>query len=248
MRRMTKFARTIAVVEREQPGPPAFKIVMVEGTQESGASIARMLKREGFEAHVVRDVETSLDLARSLPADLVLFDMPSPEMGGVEACRRLRMFSDAYVIMLTAHSTEAARLAGLAVGVDDYMTTPISPRELVAHIRAMQRRPRFPPPRARVRRFGALEIDADNQRVTLDGAAVVLSQTEYRLLNALSAEPGRILSRGELVRRLWGEAWFGSDHLLDVHISNLRRKLGDDSRDPRYIATVRGLGFRMRSG
>jgi len=222
--------------------PAALKIVVVEDTPELGASIAATLARAGFDPHVAPGVETGLRLARRLSAEMVLLEIGTPGMDAIDACRRLRTFSNAYVIMLTARSAEADRVAGLEAGADDYITKPFYARELVARIRGVERRLRS---RVEVRRFGALEIDPDDQRVRLGEVAIPLSQTEYWLLNALSAHPGEILSRRELLNQIWGEAWFGSDHVIDVHVSNLRRKLGDDPHDPHYIATVRGLGFCM---
>jgi DNA-binding response OmpR family regulator len=170
-------------------------------------------------------------------------DLNLPGIDGVEACRQLRTFSDAYVIMLTGLDNETDRLIGLSVGADDYMTKPYSPRELVARIRAMQRRPRAvdggPP-----RRFGALEIDPGTREVTVAGEPVQLSRTEYELLDTLAAQPRLTLSRRQLLEAIWGESWFGDDHVIDVHISNLRRKLGT----PGYVVTVRGYGYRIGTG
>lgn len=229
----------------DPPSSAVLRIVVVEETRELAATIEQALSQELLDAHVVSDGERGLELARDLPADLVVLDLAAPGVDGVEACRRLRAFSDAYVIILSARAGEQDRLAGLEAGADDYMTKPFYPRELVARVRAMQRRPRTASLRWRVRRFGALQIDSEQQRVSVDGRAVVLSQTEYRLLDALTAEAGRIFTREELLRRVWGEVWFGDDHLIDVHVSNLRRRLGDDPADPRWIATVRGVGFVM---
>ena len=222
-------------------------IVVVEDSPELARSIGHVLRRARFDVRVAGGALAGIELARILPADLVLLDVSLPGIDGVEACRRLRRFSDAYVIMLTARSAEADRLAGLAAGADDYVTKPFFPRELVARIRAMQRRPRSRSVAPRVRRFGSLEIALDSQRVWIDGSPVTLSQTEYRLLEVISAEPSRTMSREHLLARVWGAGWTGGDHLIDVHVSNLRRKLGDDTRDPHYIATVRGRGFRMQS-
>jgi DNA-binding response OmpR family regulator len=228
----------------DQPGSETFKIVVVEDIGPLAASIAKTLEKEGFETRVAVEAGTGLDLARSLPADLVVLDVSLPGMSGVEACGRLRMFSDAYVIMLTALSGESDRLAALAAGADDYMTKPFYPRELVARIRAMQERPRTRIGAPHVRRLGGLEIDLDRQRVKVDGATIELSRTEFRLLAFLSAQPERTISREALVDGVWGDAWVGDDHIIDVNMSNLRRKLGDSH----HIATVRGFGYRMSEG
>lgn len=216
------------------------KVLIVEDNEQLASSTRTLLERELFEVVVCHDAESGLAQARSLPADLVVLDITLPGIDGIEACRRLRTFSDAYVIMLTALGTETDRVIGLSVGADDYMTKPCSPRELVARIRAMQRRPRAPTA-APVRRFGALQIDPGTREVTIAGAAIALSRTEYDLLDALSARQRETLSRRQLLELVWGESWFGDDHVIDVHISNLRRKLGD----PRYVVTVRGYGYRI---
>jgi DNA-binding response OmpR family regulator len=236
-------AETMTAVDR--PNSAALMIVLVEDGESLAASIAKTLKSEGFEVHIASDGERGLELARTLPAELVVIDVSLPSMDGIETCRRLRRFSDAYVIILTAHSAESDRLAGLSVGADDYMTKPFYPRELVARIRAMQRRPRSSAAGTHLRCFGELEIDPDTQSVRVDGRSVELSATEFRLLDALSAQPQRTLSRAELIRVVWGDGWVGDAHIIDVNLSNLRRKLGEQTGDRTYIATVRGFGYRM---
>jgi DNA-binding response OmpR family regulator len=223
-------------------------VVVIEDTPEVSRVLATALTREGWSVRTVADAERGLQLARSVPADLVILDVTLPGIDGVEACRRLRTFSDAYVIMLTGRDAEIDRLIGLAVGADDYVTKPFYTRELVARIRALQRRPRTPPRGTAVRRFGELQIDPEAREVTVGGALVDLSRTEYDLLDALSGEPRHSISRKTLLERVWGSDWFGDEHVIDVHISNLRRKLGDDSQAPRYVKTVRGYGYRMGTG
>lgn len=193
---------------------------------------------------VCGDAESGLDAARNIPADLVVLDVSLPGIDGVEACRQLRTFSDAYVIMLTALDSETDRLIGLSVGADDYMTKPYSPRELIARIRAMQRRPRNRSSAAPVRSFGALQIEPGAREVKVEGESIHLSRTEFDLLAALAAQPQLTLSRRQLLESVWGESWFGDDHVIDVHISNLRRKLGS----PGDVRTVRGFGYRMGEG
>ena len=146
--------------------------------------------------------------------------------------------------MLTGLDNETDRLIGLSIGADDYMTKPYSPRELVARIRAMQRRPRAPSVPAQARRFGALQLDPGTRVVTVNGQPIELSRTEYDLFDALSSQPKVTLSRRQLLELVWGESWFGDDHVIDLHLSNLRRKLGN----PAYVVTMRGYGYRMGSG
>jgi DNA-binding response OmpR family regulator len=217
------------------------KVLIVEDDAQLAAATCRLLERESFEVAVCADAESGLERARELPADLVVLDINLPGIDGIEACRRLRTFSDAYVIILTALDSETDRVIGLSVGADDYITKPYSPRELVARIRAMQRRPREPVGESPAREFGSLRIDPGAREVTVDGGAIELSRTEFDLLNTLASEPRMTLSRQQLLERVWGDGWFGDDHVIDVHMSNLRRKLGN----PDYIATVRGYGYRM---
>jgi len=145
-------------------------------------------------------------------------------------------------------------IVGLSVGADDYITKPFSPRELVARIRAMLRRPRAVPAVAvaatptAAREFGPLSIDVDSRQVFLDGDSISLTRTEFDILAALSSRPGVVWTRRQLIDAVWGEPWVGNDHLVDVHVGHLRRKLGDDAADPRFVFTVRGVGYRMGDG
>jgi DNA-binding response OmpR family regulator len=225
---------------KDTTNPQALKVLIVEDDEQMAESTRVLLEKEAFEVVVCHSAEGGLERARSFGADFVLLDLTLPGMGGLEACRQLRAFSDAYVIMLTALDSEADRLVGLAVGADDYMGKPFSPRELVARIRAMQRRPRAAAGTA-PRTFGALEIDAGARRVTVDGNPIELSRTEFDILDTLSANSRVSLSRRQLLEAIWGASWFGDDHVIDVHISNLRRKLGAGP----YVETVRGFGYRM---
>jgi DNA-binding response OmpR family regulator len=173
-----------------------------------------------------------------------------PGIDGIEACRQIRTFSDAYIVMLTARVEEIDRIVGLSTGADDYVTKPFSPGELMARVRAMLRRPR--PSRAQpasgARRFGDLEIDPQAREVRIADMPVELTKIEFDLLDVLSAEPRVVFSRERLLQRVWGGDWFGDDHVVDVHIANLRTKLSDDPRNPRYLRTVRGVGYRMGDG
>lgn len=223
-------------------------VVVIEDTPELAAAVERALGEQDFAVEVCADAESGLDACRRVAADFVVLDLTLPGMDGVEACRQLRTFSDAYVVMLTARGDEIDRVIGLSVGADDYMTKPFSARELVARLRAMQRRPRSSARANAERTFAQLTVDPDARRVTVDGDEVDLSRTEYDLLDVLTEQPKVTLSRRQLLERVWGENWFGDDHVIDVHMSNLRRKLGDDPRSPRYVQTVRGYGYRMGAG
>lgn len=213
--------------------------------------VAGYLEREGFEVAVAQDGPSAVRRAREVDPDVVVLDLGLPGLGGVEVCRELRTFSDCYVVMLTARAEEADKLIGLSVGADDYVTKPFSPRELVARVRAMMRRPRAragsPDGHASVA-FGPLEIDVAAREVRLDGEDVSLTRTEFDVLAALAAHPRIVFTRRRLIEEVWGASWVGDEHLVDVHVGHVRRKLGDDAGAPRFIRTVRGVGYRMGDG
>ncbi len=226
-------------------------LVLVVDDEPPLAHLVRSyLEREGFRVAEARDGEAALELARDLAPDLVVLDLMLPGIDGIEVCRRLRAFSDCYVVMLTARAEEVDTLVGLAVGADDYVTKPFSPRELTARIRAMLRRPRTAagPAAAPVRRIGSLEVDAAAHEVRLDGRPVDLTPLEFGLLATLAAQPRVAFTRRQLIDTVWGAGWVGDEHLVDAHIVRLRRKLRDDPSDPRYIQTIRGVGYRIGSG
>jgi DNA-binding response OmpR family regulator len=251
IRRQYVAMRTVA------PGPElGLRALVVDDEIPLADVVAGYLKREMFEVHLAHDGHRALDLAREVDPHVVVLDIGLPGVDGVEVCRQLRVFSDAYVVMLTARDTEMDTIVGLSVGADDYVTKPFSPRELVARVRAMMRRPRRPstgqaesgagisPPRE----FGELLINVDGREVYVEGTSVSLTRTEFDILEALSARPGVVLSRHQLLASVWGEPWVGADNIVDVHVGHLRRKLGDSPTTPRYVTTVRGVGYRMGAG
>ncbi len=214
-------------------------------------AVVGYLEREGFTVRSAADGEAALRMARQDVPDVVVLDLMLPGIDGIEVCRVLRTFTDAYVIMLTARSDEVDKLIGLSVGADDYLTKPFSPRELVARIRAMLRRPRAEPAGADpgdVRRFGALTVEPAAREARLGEQVVALTRTEFDVLNALSGRPRQAFTRRQLIEAVWGGDWVGDEHLVDIHVGHLRRKLGDDPTDPRYLLTVRGVGYRMGPG
>lgn len=234
---------------------PGYRALVVDDEAPLADVVAGYLKREQFETIVAATGAEALAVARELDPDVVILDIGLPGIDGLEVCRQLRTFSDAYVVMLTARDTEMDTVLGLTVGADDYVTKPFSPRELVARIRAMLRRPRRPhlsadteadvsPPR----RFGRLSIHVEAREAFLGDEPVTLTRTEFDVLAALSARPAVVLSRRQLLEAIRETPWVGDDHLVDVHIGHLRRKLGDDAAQQRYILTVRGVGYRMGSG
>lgn len=218
--------------------------------------VASYLRREAFEVFAAHDGRHALHMAEDVDPHVVILDIGLPGLDGLELCRQLRTFSDAYVVMLTARDADVDTIIGLSVGADDYVTKPFSPRELIARVRAMLRRPRRSPapdvnhtqPAAPPRRFGALSIDVDSREVHLDQTPILLTRTEFDVLATLSARPRTVLTRRQILDAVWGETWVGNDNLLDVHVGHLRRKLGDDPGHPRYVMTVRGVGYRMGVG
>ncbi len=208
------------------------------------------LVREGWDVRSTSDGAAALEAAQAFDPDVVILDVMLPGLDGIEVCRRLRAVSDAYVLMLTARGEEIDRIMGLTVGADDYLVKPFSPREVVARVKAMLRRPRSgvgdaPRPRSGGLAPG-LEIDEGRRQVRVDGAPVDLTALEFNLLALLARRPGIVVPRQELLDSLWGPEYVGDDHLVDVHIANLRRKLGDDPATPRFVETVRGVGYRVR--
>ncbi len=187
-------------------------------------------------------------MARALEPDLIALDIMLPGFDGLEVCRQVRAFSDSYVIMLTARDDEIDKVIGLSVGADDYVVKPFSPRELTARIRAMLRRPRGLHDAAtphRGRTLGHLRVDPDARKAWLDDEELDLTRTEFDLLDTLTAAPRRAFSRRQLIDAVWGQDWYGDEHIVDVHIGHLRKKLDDDATAPTYIRTVRGIGYGM---
>ena len=237
-------------------GQAGYRALVVDDEVPLATVVASYLEREQFEVKVAHNGRDAVTLAREVDPDVVVLDLALPGVDGVEVCRQLRTFSDAYVVMLTARDTEMDTVIGLSVGADDYVTKPFSPRELVARIRAMLRRPRTVPaateadvtPDQPPRVFGALKIDVAGRQVFIDDEPITLTRTEFDVLAALSARPGVVLSRRQLLDAVWAESWVGNEHLVDVHVGHLRRKLGDDPAAPRYVITVRGVGYRMGIG
>ena len=219
--------------------------------------VGSYLVRAGYTVSEAYTGPDAVSLARELDPDVIVLDLGLPGLDGIEVCRQVRTFSDCYVLMLTARGDEVDRIVGLTVGADDYITKPFSARELVARVQAVLRRPRRDtgavgggngpseePPRV----FGELSIDPAGRSVTVGGQPVALTRTEFDILDVLSARPRYAFSRRQLIDEVWDIAWVGDEHIVDVHIGHIRRKLGDDPAAPRYIETVRGIGYRMGRG
>lgn len=227
---------------------PAARVLVVDDEAPLAALAASYLEREGFDATVMLDGADALQAARIAAPDVVVLDLGLPGLDGVEVCRQLRTFTDCYVLMLTARADEVDKLVGLSVGADDYMTKPFSPRELVARVRVLLRRPRRDANVQTALRFGSLEVDVGGREIRLEGESVELTRTEFDVLATLAARPKVVFTRRQLVEAVWGPTWVGDEHLVDVHIGHLRRKIGDDAESGRFVRTVRGVGYRMGDG
>jgi DNA-binding response OmpR family regulator len=239
------WGRCATTLEGDIEAGTGARALVVDDAAEFRELVAAVLRRDGFAVEVAPDGVTALELARSFTPDVVVLDLGLPGMDGVEVCRQLRTFTDAYVVMVTGRRDEVDKLIGLSVGADDYVTKPFSTRELVARVRAMLRRPRVTSGERAVRRVGPLEVDLGAREARVQGRVVELTRIEFDLLDALSERPRTAFTRAQLLARVWGPNWFGDDHVVDVHISKLRQKLGDDARAPRMLRTVRGVGYRL---
>ena len=228
----------------------AARVLVVDDEEPLARMVAEYLRRDGFDVSVTGDGVEAVRLARQVDPDVVVLDLGLPGLDGVEVCRQLRTFSDCYVLMLTARTDEVDKLIGLSVGADDYLTKPASMRELVARVHVLLRRPRTSaaPGTSEPLRFGPLTVDVAGREVHVAGTAVELTRTEFDVLAALAARPKMVFTRRQLIDSVWGENWVGDEHLVDVHVGHLRRKLGDDADDPKFIRTVRGVGYRMGTG
>jgi DNA-binding response OmpR family regulator len=229
-------------------------VLVVEDVEEISDVIVAVLEAAAYEVEVALDGVAGFARAVEWLTDVVILDLSLPGMDGTEVCRRLRAAAvDSYVLMLTARTDELDRVVGLSVGADDYITKPFSPRELAARVQAMMRRPRIMNPPApklpaaghtNSRILGSVVIDPDTREVEVDGELVELTKTEYEILQLLTENAKRVVTRGMLRARVWGDDWMADDHAVDVHVSNLRRKLKAAGADS-MIRTVRGVGYRI---
>jgi len=223
------------------------RALLVEDSPEFVTVVTRLLEQLGFAVSVARDGDRAVTLARAEHPDLIVLDVTLPDTDGFEVCRKLREFTDAYVLMVTARQEELDKVVGFSVGADDYVTKPFSGRELTARIKAMTRRPRLPTTPEQ-RDFGRLGVDPRAREVTLDGRPVDLTKIEFDILDLLSGSPRQTFTRRQVLEQVWGGSWFGDDHVIDVHVGNLRKKLGESATTPRHIRTVRGVGYRFDPG
>jgi two-component system response regulator RegX3 len=226
------------------------RVLVVEDEESFSDALSYMLRREGFEAVVAGTGPDALAEFDRAGADIVLLDLMLPGLPGTEVCRALRSRSNVPIIMLTAKDGEIDKVVGLELGADDYVTKPYSARELVARIRAVLRRrgdAGEPAPAGGVLAAGPVRMDVERHVVAVDGETVPLPLKEFDLLELLLRNAGRVLTRGQLIDRVWGADYVGDTKTLDVHVKRLRAKLEPDPATPKYLMTVRGLGYKLEA-
>jgi DNA-binding response OmpR family regulator len=225
------------------------KILVVDDESSIRNLVRSYLEAEDFTVLEADNGADAVSLVRNRKPDLVVLDVALPQLDGIEALREIRTFSDVYVVMLTARSEEVDKLIGLSVGADDYLTKPFSPRELVARIKAVLRRRRDGPADDADRLvFPDISIDRSRREVSIADSNIDLTALEFDLLATMASQPGRVFSRRQLIESIWGWDYFGDERVVDVHIRKLRKALGDDADEPRFIGTVRGVGYRFLPG
>jgi two-component system, OmpR family, response regulator RegX3 len=223
------------------------RVLVVEDEESFSDALSYMLRKEGFEVSVADTGPAALTEFDRTGADIVLLDLMLPEMSGTEVCRQLRSKSQVPIIMITARDSEIDKVVGLEIGADDYVTKPYSPRELVARIRAVLRRQTVDVAETSspTLSVGPVRMDVDRHVVTVDGEPVQLPLKEFELLELLLRNAGRVLTRGQLIDRIWGADYVGDTKTLDVHVKRLRSKVEPAPSNPRHIVTVRGLGYKF---
>ncbi|WP_153504652.1 response regulator transcription factor [Cumulibacter manganitolerans] len=230
----------------------AQEVLVVDDQPQIREVLRAFLEADGFGVLEADTGAAAMELVQRRTPALVMLDVGLPDFDGVEVLRRLRALPDraqaeTYVMMVTARNEEVDKLIGLAVGADDYVTKPFSPREVVARVKAILRRERSAAPESQSPRwrFVGLEIRPAERVVEMDGQVLELSALEFDLLSALAEAPGRVFSRAQLLEKVWGYDFYGDARVVDVHIRNLRRKLADDAAEPRFLRTVRGVGYKF---
>lgn len=221
------------------------RVLVVEDEALIAKALLREMTRVGFEVNVCDNGTDALRLAQSWTPDIALLDLMLPDMDGMEVARRLRTQSNLPIIMLTARGQESERVAGLEIGADDYIVKPFSMPELIARIRAVSRRSSAEKDESELMRYQDIELDLNRYRATKAGRDLDLTHKEFEVMRMLMVRPGTIVRRADLTNSIWGISPAEGANTLDVHVSVLRKKLGDDARTPRYIETVRSVGFRL---
>jgi len=237
----------------QRPAATRGHVTVIEDEASISDPLRSALEREGYAVSVEPTGNGGLESVRRGEPDIVLLDLNLPDLDGRDVCRAIRQTSDVPIIMLTARGLETDRVVGLELGADDYLVKPFSMAELIARIRAVLRRtgdraaPAAAPATSTAIEIGEVSIDPATHVATHAGATLDLPRREFDLLHTLMAHAGNVLARNKLMDEVWGADWFGSSKTLDVHVAGLRRRLGDDAHEPRYIHTVRGVGFRFSS-
>ena len=224
------------------------RVLVVEDEESFSEALSFMLRREGYEVEVADDGNVAVEAFDQRGADLILLDLMLPGISGTEVCRQIRLKSQVPIIMLTAKDGEIDKVVGLEIGADDYVTKPFSSRELLARVRAVMRRHGEPEELIPMTvEAGPVRIDADRHIVTVRGDAVSLPLKEFDLLEFLVRNSGRVLTRSQLIDRVWGSDYVGDTKTLDVHVKRLRSKIEPDPANPRFLVTVRGLGYKFEA-
>lgn len=224
------------------------RILVVEDEASFSEALAYLLTKEGFEVTVAENGADAITAFARNGADLVLLDLMLPGLSGVEVCRQIRSYSQVPIIMLTAKDDEVDKVVGLEIGADDYVTKPYKSRELVARIRAVLRRQgNSEEVSENILTAGGVSMDVERHMVSVRGANVALPLKEFELLEMLLRNAGRVLTRGQLIDRIWGSNYVGDTKTLDVHIKRIRAKIEEDPAEPSIITTVRGLGYKYES-
>ena len=227
------------------------KILIVEDEISFSEAISFLLGKEGFESEIAENGRVALELFKKNHYDLILLDLMIPEVSGIDVCRAIRTTSPVPIIMLTAKDSEVDKVVGLELGADDYVTKPYSSRELVARIKAVMRRgvpdESGSAASSSIQAAGRIRMDIDRHQVTVNEILINLPLKEFELLEFLMRNAGRVLTRGQLIDRVWGGDYYGDTKTLDVHIKRLRSKIEDDPANPLLIQTIRGLGYKFEA-
>ncbi len=224
------------------------RVLVVEDEESFREALGFMLRKEGYDVLAVADGVLALEEFDRHGADIILLDLMLPGVSGTEVCRTIRQKSNVPIIMVTAKDSEIDKVVGLEIGADNYVTKPFSSRELVARIRAVLRRgPETDDPQVNIIEAGPVRIDVERHVVTVDGSPMSLPLKEFDLLELLLRNTGRVLTRGQLIDRVWGSDYVGDTKTLDVHVKRLRSKIEPDPASPRHLITVRGLGYKFEA-
>ncbi len=223
------------------------KILIVEDEESFREGVAFILSKEGYEIVLASDGNEAIEKFEREGADLVLLDVMLPGLSGLEVCKKLRTMTKVPIIMLTAKDTELDKVLGLEIGADDYITKPFSSRELTARIKAILRRVGGVEEKTSILEIGPVRIDTERHTVTIDGQEQSLPLKEFDLLVYLMQNSGRVLTRAQLIDRIWGSDYFGDTKTLDVHVKRLRSRVEKDAANPKHIMTIRGLGYKFEN-